>query len=81
MVQLKRCHILRSDNAPLPLVGSSIAAGDEEAMQHGEEDGSLDVKLEASSRQKLLDDALAASLLPEPLEDQGRADVPGRDDG
>ena len=36
---------------PPPLVGSSITAGDKEAMQHGEKDGPLDVKLEAATCQ------------------------------
>ena len=55
----------------LPLVGGPVAAGGEEAMQDGEEDGPLDVELEAASLQELLDDVPAAGLLPEPLEDQG----------
>ena len=41
-------------------------------MEDGEEDGPLDVELEAASLQELLDDAAAAGLLPEPLEDRGR---------
>ena len=48
-------------------------------MQDGEEDGPLDVELEAASLQELLDDLLAAGLLPEPLEDEGRADAAGVD--
>ena len=62
-----------------PLVGSAIAAGVEEPVQDGEEDGPLDGELEAATLQQLLDHMLAASQLPEPLEDQGRADVPDRD--
>ncbi len=50
-------------------------------MQHGEEDGPLDVELEAASFQQLLDDPLAAGLLPEPLEDEDGPDVPGGDGG
>ena len=50
-------------------------------MQDGEEDGPLDVELEAASLQQLLDHPLAAGLLPEPLEDEGRPDVPGGDGG
>src|SRR5271165_4232148 len=61
------------------LVGGAIAAGVEEPVENGEEDSSLDGELEASSLQQLLDDMLAAGQLPEPLEDQGRADVPNRD--
>ena len=65
--------------ALLPLLGGAIAAGVEEPMQDGQEDGPLDGELEASSLQQLLDHMLAAGQLPEPLEDQGRADVPDRD--
>ena len=63
----------------LPFVGGSITAGDEETMQYSEKDGSLDVKLETSSCQVVLDDALTAGLLPEPAEDESRPDVPGLD--
>ncbi len=48
-------------------------------MQNGQEDGPLDGELEASSHKQLLDHMLTAGQLPEPLEDQGRADVPDRD--
>ena len=65
--------------ARFPLVGGTIAARVEEPVEDGEEDGPLDGELEASSLQQLLDDTLAAGQLPEPLEDQGRADVPDRD--
>ena len=41
--------------------------------------GPLDVELEAASLQELLDDPLAAGLLPEPLEDEGRSDAAGGD--
>ena len=48
-------------------------------VQDGEEDGPLDGELEASSLQELPEDVPAAGELPEPLEDQGRADVPDGD--
>src|SRR3954447_22611916 len=64
-----------------PLVGGPVTARGEEAMQDGEEDGPLDVELEAASGQELLDDVAAAGLLPEPLEDQGRSDASGGDGG
>ena len=69
MVQLKRVTALDLIML-LPFVGGSITAGDEETMQHGKEDGSLDVELETAPCQKLLDDALAAGLLPEPAKDR-----------
>jgi hypothetical protein len=78
MVQLKRVTALDLIMS-LPLVGGSITAGDEETMEHCEKDGSLDVELETSAPQKFLDDALAASLFPEPTKDQGRPDVRGSD--
>ena len=62
-----------------PLVGCAIAAGVEEPVQDGEEDGPLHGKLEAAALENLLNHMLAAGQLPEPLEDQGRADVPDRD--
>ena len=65
----------------LPLVGGAVTAGVDEAMQDGEEDGPFDVALEAASLQQLLDDPLAPGLLPEPLEDEDRPDVPGGDGG
>jgi hypothetical protein len=64
-----------------PLVGGPVAAGVEEAMQDGEEDGPLDVELEAATSQESLDDVAAAGLLPEPLEDQGGSDAAGGDGG
>src|ERR1019366_6548370 len=65
----------------LPLVGGAVAAWVDEAMQDGEEDGPFDVELEAAFRQQLPDDPLAPGLLPEPLEDEDRPDVPGGDGG
>src|SRR5512135_2905960 len=65
----------------LPLVGRPVAAGSEQAMQDGEEDGPLDVELEPAALQQSLDDLLTSGLLPEPLEDQGRPDALGRDGG
>ena len=62
-----------------PLVGGSVAARVEEAVQDGEEDGPLDVELEAASFEELLDDPPAPRLLPEPLEDQGGSDAAGGD--
>jgi hypothetical protein len=44
-------------------------------MEHGEEDGSLDVELIAASLQELLDNVLASGLSPEPLKDQCGADA------
>jgi hypothetical protein len=64
-----------------PPVGGPVAARVEEAMQDGEEDGPLEVELEAASLQELLDDVAAAGLLPEPLEDQGGPDAACGDGG
>src|SRR5271165_4675911 len=60
------------------LLDHMLAAG-QEPVQDGEEDGPLDGELEAATLQQLLDHMLAAGQLPEPLKDQGRADVPDRD--
>src|SRR5512135_224111 len=63
-----------------PLVGGAVAAGVEQAMEDGEEDGPLDIELEAAPVEESLDDPLAPRLLPEPPEDQGGSDASG-DDG
>jgi len=65
----------------LPRLGGPVTAGCEEAMEHGEEDGPLHVELEAATAQEPLDDLLASGLLPESLEDQGRADASSGDGG
>src|SRR5262245_52214475 len=64
-----------------PLVGGPVTAGCEQAMQDGEEDGPLDIELEAARVQEALDDRPAAGLLPEPLEDEGGSDPAGDDGG
>src|SRR6185437_3109001 len=64
-----------------PLVGGPVAAGGEEAVQHGQEDRPLDVALEAAAVEQSLDDPPAAGLSPEPLEDEGRPDASGSDGG
>src|ERR1019366_7464380 len=65
----------------LPLVGGAVAAGVDEAVQDGEEDGPFDVELEAASFQQLRDHLLTAGLAPESLEDEDRPDVPCGDGG
>ncbi len=62
-----------------PLVGSSVTAGGEPAVQDGQEDRSLDVEPEAAAVEELLDDPLAPRLSPEPLENEGRSDAAGGD--
>ena len=57
-----------------PLLGGTVAAGSDEAMQHGEEDGPLDGKLEAAVFQQSGQDLADRAGLPQALEDQGRAD-------
>src|SRR6516164_8292124 len=44
-------------------------------MEHGQEDGPLEWELIAATLEELSDHVLAAGLLPEPLEDQPRADA------
>ena len=44
-------------------------------MQHGGEDGPLDRELEAAPGEEILDDRTTAGLLPQPPEQQGRADA------
>ena len=64
-----------------PLVGGAVAAGGEEPVQDGEEDGPLERELEPPSLEELPEDRPTAGGLPEPLEDQGRTDVADGDGG
>ena len=59
----------------LPLLGGTVAAGCEEAMQHGKEDGPLDGKLEAPAFEQGRQDFVDRAGLPESLEDQGWPDL------
>src|SRR5665647_2232818 len=76
-----RSLVQRGANGDLPACWSSGNSSPSEAMEHGEEDGPLDVELEAASLQQLLDDPLTAGLLPEPLEDENRPDALSGDRG
>ena len=58
----------------LPLFGGAIAAGSEQAVQHGEEDRPLDGKLEAAVPQQGHHHFVDRAGLPESLQDQGRTD-------
>ena len=57
-----------------PLPGGAVAAGSEEAMQYGEEDGPLDGKLEAAVFEQSGQNLADRARLPQALEDQGWAD-------
>src|SRR3954462_2116006 len=59
--------------------GTSVLTSAVLPGQDGEEDGPLEGEPEAAPPQPWADGAPAAGGLPEPLEDQGRADVPDRD--
>jgi hypothetical protein len=50
-------------------------------VEHGKEDGAFDVEAEAAMAEQIMDDVLAAGLLPEALEDQRRTDAGGGDGG
>ncbi len=58
-----------------PLVTGAVGAGDHQPMQHGEEDGSLDGKLETAIRKQFLHDLAAPCVAPQALEQQWRADA------
>ena len=58
----------------LPLLGGTVAAGCEEAMQHSKEDGALDGKFEAPAFEQSGQDVVDRAGLPETLEDQRRPD-------
>src|SRR3712207_3393942 len=59
-----------------PPVAGPVGAGDEEPVQHGGEDGALDVELEAAAGQELLKHGSAAGPLPQSAEQQRAADAP-----
>jgi hypothetical protein len=59
----------------LPLFGGTVAAGSEEAMQHGQENGALDGKLETPVLEQALQNLVYGACLPESLEDQGWPDL------
>jgi hypothetical protein len=58
-----------------PLVAGPVGAGNEEPVQHGGEDGTLDLELEAAAGQELLEYGSAAGPLPQPAEQQRAADA------
>jgi len=64
----------------LPLLGGAVAAGREEAMQHGKENGAFDGKLKAPVLEQNCQDLVDRAGLPESLEDQGWPD-PGATSG
>ena len=58
-----------------PLLAGPVRAGDHDPVQHGGEDGPLDRKLEPALSEQILDHGPAAGLLPQPPEQQRRADA------
>ena len=63
-----------------PAVGGAVGAAAKEAMQHGEERRALQRKIVLARARQPLDHALAARLLPNPLEGQRRPDAKRRHD-
>ena len=61
------------------MLAGAIRARHHEAMQHGQKHGALDRELEPAPSQELLDHGAATALLPQPLEQQRRADAPTHD--
>src|SRR5512139_3806306 len=54
----------------MPLVTTTVRTGCKEPMQHGQENGSLHIKLKLPFLQKPSDDLSDPQLFPESLEDQ-----------
>ena len=81
-IQVMELQVVTAGNliVPPPLVGGTVAAGSEQAMQHGQKDGPLHGELEVASGEQAVENLAAAGLLPESLEEQSGADVPGGDD-
>jgi hypothetical protein len=59
-----------------PFLAGPVGAGDEEAVQHRDEDGALDGELEAAVGEQRLDHRPATGLLPQPAEQQRRTNPP-----
>src|SRR5262249_44434798 len=59
----------------LPLVGGAVAAGLQQAMEHGQEDGAFDGEGEAAVGEQVVQDGVATGLVPEALEDEHRAEA------
>ena len=62
-----------------PAISGQIRAAAHQPMQHGEEHRALQRKAVAAAARQRHDHALAAGLLPQPLEQQRRADASHRD--
>ena len=64
-----------------PSETGAVRAGRNQPVQHLDEDGPLDGKLEAPSGEQGLDHRRTAGLEPQPIEDQRRSDPAGCDAG
>ena len=63
-----------------PAVGGAVRAAAKQAMQHGQERRALQREVMLARARQALDHALAAGLLPHPLESERRPDAPRRHD-
>jgi hypothetical protein len=59
-----------------PPIGRPVRSTGEQAMQHGEEDGTFEREPMIALTGELLDDAPAPGLLPQPFEHESRPDAP-----
>lgn len=62
-----------------PLFRGAVRTRIHDPMQHSQEDGALDRKLEPAIGQQVLDHRAAGAVPPEPLEQQGWPDALGLD--
>jgi hypothetical protein len=58
-----------------PVLAGAVGAGDHEPMQDGEEDGTLNGKLEAAISKQFLQHLATAGVAPKALEQQRQADA------
>ncbi|MGA8194437.1 MAG: hypothetical protein WB902_13800 [Acetobacteraceae bacterium] len=58
-----------------PLIAGAVGAGDHHPVQDGEEDGSLDGKLEAATSKQFRHDLAAPGVAPQTLEQQWRTEA------
>ena len=62
------------DVIPVPPIATPVGTGNEQPVQHHEEDSPLYIKLELPEGQMAFYNLLDDNLLPETIEDQGRTD-------
>jgi hypothetical protein len=74
MMQTKRFNSVNT-LIPAPLIARPVGAGNEQAMQNRQKDGSFHIKLEFAVAQNAMKNLADPHLLPKPLKDHSGADL------